>query len=1528
MKRISLRRERAKAFFILMLLCLGLFSAKPLSAQTGASCATVIAMPAHNGYDLSETTTYTDTWYSFVTDSANIQIDVFNSDLSPTGISSISLYSGICSGLTLITPTGTPILGENLSYTYSGLSLSTTYYVKFSKGNTTSTTYGYSLMNLKTNAATCSAGCPANPNNNANNTCQSVCNGGFEYILDSIYGISELYKACPWDATGQNDWQGGSPDAFNINTSHNTTGYRCGVPNNFAGYQNPLHGNGYAGFITYAAPATNLREYVVEPLNTPLLAGKKYTVSFWVNLGGRAGYATSGIGAWLSNTNPNALGEAGILAQNPQIKGSLYNSVITDTTSWVYITDTFTVPTGNTYYYVAIGCFKNDASNGHTAVSHTSSSGWGPNSIGSLGYYYVDEVSIIPYGSVSVIVSPSPVCNGDPVKLVATSSIGSGYYLWSTNPSTSITYDHAPYYDTVYSVPASITSTMYTVTTNVPSYGNCTISDSIKPTWLAGPVGVSAGADQSICLGGTATLTGTLSGQYTSTSWKISGGGTLCSGCTSTSVSPVMTTSYVFIATNSATGCTMQDTMTVTVSPIPVTIVMPSGANTCSGCYNFTTSQSYSSYTWSSNAVSSSCNSCATYNACYNSSFTAPSAPVSVSVIDAQGCQGSAVVYVPQCCHDSTAEGYPFELVVNDSSSHMPTSHPALGFTWNAATQYYEVTNKKFTINGQFFVDKNTRFYGCEVTMGPTAKIIVRPGIKFELTAATGPIFTMLHSGCGDMWDGIYVDGTNATSKVTVLSGTVIEDAQNAIVSTNGGNYLIDGTSYPVKFNKNYIGIMVKPYTGTHPGVVKKAIFSCDSPSQTGGTTGITYSGTNLRPPVSDIGFAGIYVDNCSDVTVGDTSNILNRNLFERTKFGIYSVKSSVKVQNNDFKYFSIPQLTKIHPNQGVAVYATNQQSATARTLTVGQVGTKKACNYFLKCAYGVLATAQMNLSCKFNRLDSCSYMAIYSLQNFAGKTIVIDADTMYECTGNNISCIGANNSTITITRNAINQSQSVSTTNFGQTGIYVANAVMTAPVNLTIQYNAIRKMRNGIWVSYVKRPLITDNSPITIVPGGPYTASYPGTCIRIDKCYGAVVRQNTMSYNSTPTSTQYDKIFGIYIENCKADTVSKNSITKMGSGIYMRTADNPSVIACNTMTTCVIGINFGYTNANWTPVSLNSQLYWGSSTSPSATGNQWSGCTNSLKGRITSPNGIDWYYTNSGNYIPSSINMYALSFTNFNTPQSTGNGDKCSYMLAPPNQTDVTRRTVQLEGICKTPRTYDTLSSDFQYDDAFFAYRTLLDNPSWTSLGGADDSYYSGYVSTQSSTNIGKFADVENEINNGNVSAAGTKLAAITPSGTKETNRWIVLDMYLRTWALDSMNLSEDQKDTLRTIAHQGVLTGGPAVMDARTMLQEEIHDSSNVRLSNPQTGEMQQGIAVGNIYPNPTTGQVSINADLPEAQTGTMELFDLTGRKVANWQLTGGQSVYTFDASFLPAGTYIYRIMTAGEILRTDRLIIMKQD
>jgi len=1493
--------------FFALLASFGLF------AQSGTTCSTAIPLTGTGQCIDNLQSAGVNTWFSFNANSTSLGIDLSSTSLySADGFTLIQLYSGTCTSL--IPVSGAVTWSNTINVQYSGLTSGATYYLKLEKSNAVQVNFDLciSAANL---SLSCAAGCPSNPNNASNNTCEAVCNGGFEYNQAPPWGLHCIKQACPWDTSGQK----ATPDLFNstVNTTANSSGYKVKTPNNFAGGQQPKSGNGYAGIVTYMTIGNNYKEFLVQPLLTPLQANKKYRVSFYVSLAGHAGYKTLGMGAFLSATNPNSLGYSNLQLQNPQIKGTFFNSTIGDTTNWVLITDTITPTT--TMYYIAIGCFKNNANDGHTNVPHTTSQ-WPSSMVSSGAFYYVDEVSILPEGALQITANPNPVCHGTPTVLTASSTIGNGNYSWSVAPFGTYTCSNPPSCSQISSVITAGGGITYSATTTIPGFNNCTVTQSITPQWLAGPNTVNAGPDINACPGGTTTLSGAATGYYSQTSWSVVNGPILCSGCTTFTVNPNTTTQYVFTGTNATTGCTLRDTVKINVVPLAVTINTPPGLTTCDGCFNFSTTPSFTTYSWSSNALSASCNTCPTYSACYGSSFNSASAPVSVVVTDAQGCTGSAVTYVPLCCYYITPEGYQMPNVVNDSSSHVNTNWPGL-MVWDAANQVYRATNKQFSINGYFVVDKNTIFEGCDVKLGANAKIIVRPGITFNLTKSQTNATTNLYS-CTDMWDGIYVDGTNSASLVIVQAGTTINDALNAIVSTNGGNFRIDGSAAKVKFNKNNIAILIKPFNGTHPGVIRAAIIACDAPGQPGSTGGITNVGPNCKAPINGKGLAGVYIDNTTLATVGDSTVIGYRNLFERTKYGVYSKNSNVQVWNNEFKYFTTTSLSKNAPPDGIAVYSTATKF-TPKTLTVGR--NYKAKNKFVKSSYGVMAYNYVNLYCEYNRFDSCTSVSIYTL-NSTNRTILINRDTLTECTGTNISCVQSNNATVTITYNSMNQTQSFTNNNFGQTGIHVVNAVVSN-MNLRIQYNRIRKMRNGIWVSRVNGAKITDNPAIDFLAGQPTSTTNPCIGIKLEEAHNALVRMNVISFPNTPSQSIHDEIFGLHITNCVNDTIVKNSFTRMGSAIFLKGTCNPSLLACNNMTMCYYDINFNYLNSFNAGVSLNDQITWAGPNAYFTTGNvfsapNWATGSKYLIGSIQpiNGNGIRWYFqtipsTSTYSLLPGSL--YA------NAPQDTSTGDRCTQVMSPPFVSQDVQRNYVLSGICKAPRSYDTLNEAIKYHDDVFAYRALKNNPSWQALGHSDDVYYSTFYNTYQTQSIGKFASIEDSLASGNVNGALALLNTITPSTEHEFNRKSLLLVYANSWAIDSMNINPTDSITLFALISQGPLSGGTSIFDARNMLRIEHHDSSMIRLTHP----IYQPSRVSPAYPNPTTGNISIAIQTTDGTNGEFIIWDLTGRLVARWTFVGGQPVYAFDASNLNSGTYIYSVRTSDDILISDKIIIMRE-
>ncbi len=205
-----------------------------------------------------------------------------------------------------------------------------------------------------------------------------VNNWSFEDTVACPMGVTQIAKAAGWASFKA------TPDYYNY-----CNGGMMGVPSNFGGFQYARTGVAYAGFITYARYATNIREIIGSTLNQQLVVGQIYYISFFVSRSYNVAYhnnvASNKVGLKFSTipypnywTNPISINDSAHVYSN---------SVITDTTNWVKISGSFTAD--STYNYFAIGNFYSDSLTTHILLD----------SIGAVAYYYIDDVCISPDSS-------------------------------------------------------------------------------------------------------------------------------------------------------------------------------------------------------------------------------------------------------------------------------------------------------------------------------------------------------------------------------------------------------------------------------------------------------------------------------------------------------------------------------------------------------------------------------------------------------------------------------------------------------------------------------------------------------------------------------------------------------------------------------------------------------------------------------------------------------------------------------------------------------------------------------------------------------------------------------------------------------------------------------------------------------------------------------------------------------------------------------------------------------------------------
>jgi|GEM_PF-2430695 len=192
----------------------------------------------------------------------------------------------------------------------------------------------------------------------------------------------------------------GSADYFNVCAP----AYPVGVPANYFGYQQPVHGNAYCGLGTYDNLFNNF-EYL-ETQITPLTVNAVYEVSTSVSLGESCNSATNNLGIFFYDSGYSSTPIAPsntFQSMIPQVHYSNYG-IIDDTANWVRLTKYFVADSA--YDNIMIGGFKDSTNSYQVDSSKRSDSLW--------AYYYIDSVVIKQVRS-ALTFSASPFCAGDTI---------------------------------------------------------------------------------------------------------------------------------------------------------------------------------------------------------------------------------------------------------------------------------------------------------------------------------------------------------------------------------------------------------------------------------------------------------------------------------------------------------------------------------------------------------------------------------------------------------------------------------------------------------------------------------------------------------------------------------------------------------------------------------------------------------------------------------------------------------------------------------------------------------------------------------------------------------------------------------------------------------------------------------------------------------------------------------------------------------------------------------------------------------
>jgi len=336
-------------------------------------------------------------------------------------------------------------------------------------------------------------------------------------------------------------------------------------------------------------------------------------------------------------------------------------------------------------------------------------------------------ILITPTPTLSPIASPTSICFGGSSTLSTTGAIT---YTWIPGALTGSSVVVSP-----------IISTTYTV---IGTNGICNTSSTVAVIINPNPTVTALSNPTAICIGSTATLTGSGASTYTWSPGLLAG--------TSVTVSPAATTIYTVTGTN-ASGCTGNTTVQLIVNPLPTVtaVANPTGICQGSGGSSTLTASGASTYTWNPGALIGTS---VVVSPIVNTIFT-------VTGTSVLGCNSTATVSI-QMIPNPTVIATATPVVICASSTSTLIGTGATNYTWTpgpltgSSVVVSPTTTTTYTLIGA-----NAQ---C-ISTPTTVQVIVNPLPTFTLSTAT-PII------CSGQNVLVNVLGTHTT--FTAIPGNLI----------------------------------------------------------------------------------------------------------------------------------------------------------------------------------------------------------------------------------------------------------------------------------------------------------------------------------------------------------------------------------------------------------------------------------------------------------------------------------------------------------------------------------------------------------------------------------------------------------------------------------------------------------------------------------------------------------------------------------------------------------------------------------
>jgi hypothetical protein len=108
---------------------------------------------------------------------------------------------------------------------------------------------------------------------------------------------------------------------------------------------------------------------------------------------------------------------------------------------------------------------------------------------------------------------------------------------------------------------------------------------------------------------------------------------------------------------------------------------------------------------------------------------------------------------------------------------------------------------------------------------------------------------------------------------------------------------------------------------------------------------------------------------------------------------------------------------------------------------------------------------------------------------------------------------------------------------------------------------------------------------------------------------------------------------------------------------------------------------------------------------------------------------------------------------------------------------------------------------------------------------------------------------------------------------------------------------------------------------------LSGDLHILADSTLINTGIKEHKHQVAM-EVYPQPASGSFSIKAELNGVKSGSIEMFDLTGRKVLQQNFVAQANTLQLNVQTenLPAGSYVLTIKDGSRVVGAKPVVVTK--